>query len=401
MKVLMVDQFAESTRRAIAAIGVEVEWKATAKDDELVAAIAASGADVLVVRSTKVSAKALCAGTLGVVIRAGAGVNTIDVEAASARGIFVSNCPGRNSVAVAELTMALLLALDRRIPDNVADLRAGKWAKGEYGKARGVFGRTLGVVGVGSIGCEVVLRARAFGMPVVAWSRSLTDERAAGLGVQRAESPEAVAAASDALTVHLALTPETKGRIGASVFSAMRAGSTFINTSRAEVVEGAALAAAVREKGIRVGLDVFAREPAGAAGAFEDDVVKLAGVVYGTHHIGASTEQAQDAIADEVVRIIRAYKETGKVPNAVNLCRRSPATHLLAVRHLDRPGVLAGVLDTIRASGINVQEMENVVFDGAKAAVARIRMEGALPGGALAALRANADIIEASLIELR
>jgi D-3-phosphoglycerate dehydrogenase len=397
----MVDQFAEATRRAILALGVEVEWKASAKDDELVAAIATSGADLLVVRSTKVSAKALAAGRLGVVIRAGAGVNTIDVEAASARGIFVSNCPAKNSVAVAELAFALLLALDRRVPDNVADLRAGKWAKGEYGKARGLFGRTLGVVGVGSIGREVVRRAQAFGMPVVAWSRSLTDEGAAELGVRRAESPEAVAAECDALTVHLALSSETKGRIGASVFAAMRAGNYFVNTSRAEIVDGAALADAVKGKGIRVGLDVFAREPAGAAGAFEDDVVKLPGVVYGTHHIGASTEQAQEAIADEVVRIVRAYKETGQVPNAVNMCRRSPATHLLAVRHVDRPGVLAGVLDAIRASGINVQEMENVVFDGAKAAVARIRMEGALPDAALAALTAQADILEASLIELR
>ena len=126
------------------------------------------------VRSTKVTEAILAAGALKLVVRAGAGYNTIDVAAASRRGIYVSNCPGKNSVAVAELAFALILALDRRVADNVIALRQGQWNKAEFSKARGLFGRTLGLIGVGRIGREMIPRAKAFGMPVVAWSRSLT-----------------------------------------------------------------------------------------------------------------------------------------------------------------------------------------------------------------------------------
>src|SRR5256714_10347176 len=128
------------------------------------------------------------AGALKLIVRAGAGYNTIDVAAASRRGVYVSNCPGKNSVAVAELAFALILALDRRIADNVISLRRGEWNKKEFSKARGLYGRTLGLVGVGRIGQEMISRARAFGMEVVAWSRSLTPERAATLGVEYKES---------------------------------------------------------------------------------------------------------------------------------------------------------------------------------------------------------------------
>ena len=126
---------------------------------------------MLVVRGTAVTAPMLEGGALSLVVRAGAGYNTIDVATASQRGIYVSNCPGKNAIAVAELAFALLLALDRRVPDNVADLRAGTWNKKEYSKARGLFGRTLGLLGYGNIGQEMARRAHAFGMPIVVWSR--------------------------------------------------------------------------------------------------------------------------------------------------------------------------------------------------------------------------------------
>ncbi|HEX8283720.1 MAG TPA: hypothetical protein VF588_10220, partial [Pyrinomonadaceae bacterium] len=162
-----------------------------------------------------------------------------------------------------------------------------------------------------------------------------------------------------------------------------------------------ALLRAMREKGIRAGLDVFAAEPAGGTGEFTDEIGREPNL-YGTHHIGASTEQAQEAIAAETVRIIRTFKETGRVPNVVNLARRTPSTHTLVVRHRDRPGVLASVLDRIRAESINVQEMENVIFEGSEAAVARINLEAALPVEVLERLKAdNADIIELSLLEIR
>jgi len=401
MRVLIADKFEQSGCDGLAAIGCEVVYQPDVKDETLVEAIRATGPDVLVVRSTKVNEAMLDAGALKLVVRAGAGYNTIDVAASSRRGIYVSNCPGKNSVAVAELAFALILALDRRVADNVIELRQGRWNKKEFSKARGLYGRTLGLVGTGQIGQEMITRARAFGMPVVAWSRRLTPERAAMLGVEYKASPPEVASAADIISVHLALKPETRGIIDADFFGAMRDGAYFINTARGEVVDQAALLRAMRERGIRAGLDVYAAEPISATGEFTDEIAKEANL-YGTHHIGASTDQAQEAIAAETVRIIRAFKETGKVPNVVNLAARTPATHLLVVRHRDRPGVLAAVLDAIRAATINVQEMENIIFEGSEAAVARINLEAAPSDETLKRLREeNADIIELDLLELR
>ncbi|MGI9108327.1 MAG: 3-phosphoglycerate dehydrogenase family protein [Pyrinomonadaceae bacterium] len=401
MKVLIADKFEQSGRDGLEAAGCDYSYQPDVKDESLVEAIRGYAPDALVVRSTKVSEAMMDAGALKLIVRAGAGYNTIDVAAASRRGIYVSNCPGKNSIAVAELTFALFLALDRRIADNVIALRQGQWNKKEFARARGLYGRTLGLVGTGQIGQEVIKRAQAFGMRVVAWSKSLTDERAAELGIERVESPADVARAADIVSVHVALKPETRALIGADFFSAMREGAFFINTARGEVVDQNALVAAMRERGIRAGLDVFAAEPTSATGEFTDEIAREANL-YGTHHIGASTDQAQEAIAAETVRIIKTFKETGKVPNVVNLAAATPATHTLVVRHLDRPGVLASVLDAIKAAEINVQEMENIVFEGAEAAVARINLEAAPPAETLERLRAeNANIIELDLLELK
>jgi D-3-phosphoglycerate dehydrogenase len=400
MRVLIADEFEESGRAQLEALGCEVRFSPKLKDESLVTAVDEFRPDVLVVRGTKVPEAALAAGALKLVVRAGAGYNTIDVAAASRRGIYVSNCPGKNSVAVAELAFGLILALDRQIADNVIELREGRWNKSVFSKARGLLGRTLGLIGVGQIGREMIPRAKAFGLPVVAWSRSLTPENAKQLGVECQASPAEVAEAADIVSVHVALNAQTKGMLGAEFFAAMRAGAAFINTSRAEVVDQEALARAVTEKGIRAGLDVFAKEPAGGAGEFADEIVKLPGV-YGTHHIGASTEQAQEAIAAETVRIIWTFRETGKVPNVVNLARTTPATCALVVRHLDKPGVLASVLDSVRAAGINVQEMENIIFEGAEAAVARIHLESCPADEMLAQIRASSPhILEVGIIEL-
>jgi len=399
MKVLIADKFEQSGVDGLKAIGCDVISNPDLKDDALAQAIRDTGADVLVVRSTKVNEAALGAGRLSLVVRAGAGYNTIDVRAASARGIYVSNCPGKNSTAVAELAFGLILALDRRIADNVAELRAGRWNKKEFGKARGVHGRTLGLVGLGQIGREMIRRAEAFGLDVVGWSRSLTPDAAAELGLHYRQTVLEVAHDADVLSIHVALTDETRGFINADIFEVMKPGAIFINTSRAEVVDQAALAQAVKTKGIRAGLDVFAGEPATATGDFTDEIVSLPNV-YGTHHIGASTDQAQEAIAAETVRIIREFKETGRVPNVVNLADRTPATHLLVVRHKDRPGVLAHVLNEVKAANLNVQRMENIVFAGAEAAIARIELDGTLEPETMDRVRGNGDIIEVNLLAL-
>jgi D-3-phosphoglycerate dehydrogenase / 2-oxoglutarate reductase len=411
MKVLIADKFEQSGIDGLKALGCDVVSQPDLKDDALTAAIRESGANVLIVRSTKVTEPMLDAGRLALIVRAGAGYNTIDVAAASKRGIYVSNCPGKNAIAVAELTMGLVLALDRRIPDNVAELRAGHWNKKEYSKARGVFGQVLGLLGLGNISVEVAKRAMAFGMPVVAWSRRFDGEQRPTTGAETAAlglsapvrllpSPVAVAGACDVLSVHLALARDLRGLVGAAIFGAMKMGATFVNTSRGELVDHAALEAAVKEKGLRVGLDVFANEPASAVADFVDPLAGLPSV-YGTHHIGASTDQAQEAIAAETVRIVCSYIETGRVPNVVNLCKQTPATHMLVVRHRDRPGVLAHVFDHLRRSQLNVQETENIVFDGAEAAIARINLDGAPTASTLDEMTTgNADILDLHVVTL-
>jgi D-3-phosphoglycerate dehydrogenase len=400
MRVLIADKFEQSGRDGLLTIGCDVSYQPDLKDEALTEAIRQQVPDVLVVRGTKVTEPMLAAGQIKLVVRAGAGFNTIDVAAASRRGIYVSNCPGKNSIAVAELAFALILALDRRIADNVIALRRGEWNKKEFSKARGLFGRTLGLIGVGKIGAEMIPRARAFGMPVIAWSRSLTPERAGELDVEYKATPAEVAREADVVSVHVALNLDTRGFLGADFFAAMRGGAYFVNTARGEVVDQAALIEAMKSRGIRVGLDVYAAEPTSGTAEFTDEIAKEANL-YGTHHIGASTDQAQEAIAAETVRIVREFKETGKVPNVVNLARQTPARHRLVVRHLDRPGVLANVLDAIKSEHINVQEMENVVFEGAEAAVARINLDNAPSRGLLDRLQAeNEDIIELDLLGL-
>jgi D-3-phosphoglycerate dehydrogenase / 2-oxoglutarate reductase len=406
LKVLIADKFEQSGIDGLKALGCEVLYEPGLKDSALADSIASSRAQVLVVRSTQVTEAMLDAGELSLVVRAGAGVNTIDVAAASRRGIYVSNCPGKNAVAVAELTFALMMALDRRIPENVAELKAGRWNKKEFSKARGLFGRTLGLIGFGNIGQEVARRARAFGMPVLVWSRRFTangDLRREAMeqwGIEVMGSAEKVAAHADVISIHLALTKDTRGFVDADVLRQARPGAMLINTARAEVLDYNALGDAIREKGLRVALDVFANEPAGAEGPFNDPIMSLPNVI-GTHHIGASTDQAQEAIAAETVRIVRSFVETGRVPNVVNLAKQTPATHMLVVRHRDRPGVLAHVFEQLRSANLNVQETENIIFEGAHAAVARINLDGAPPSETLHAIHeGNADVVNLQVVKL-
>src|SRR5438874_663946 len=258
MKVLVADKFEQSGIDGLKAARCAVVYQPDLKDDALATAIRDTHAEVLVVRGTNVTASMLEAGSLSLVVRAGAGYNTIDVPTASKRGIYVSNCPGKNAIAVAELACGLMLALDRRIPDNVAELRAGKWNKKEYSKARGLYGRTLGLLGYGNIGQETARRAHAFGMSIVVWSRrfAIGKERVedAPVPMTLGKTPEDVAATCDVLSVHLALTPETKQLVNASVLGKLKPGSYFINTARGEVVDYSALERMVKERNIRVAL---------------------------------------------------------------------------------------------------------------------------------------------------
>jgi D-3-phosphoglycerate dehydrogenase / 2-oxoglutarate reductase len=269
-----------------------------------------------------------------------------------------------------------------------------------------LMGQTLGLLGFGHIGREVAKRARAFGMPVLVWSRRFTADAATReaaqeeFGITVVNTPEDLMSRSDIVSIHLALTKDTKAFVNADLLKHLRKNAYIINTARAEVMDYKALAAAVKEKGLRVGLDVFENEPSAATADFVD-ALSTQGGVFGTHHIGASTDQAQEAIAAETVRIIRTFNDTGKVPNVVNLAKQTPATHMLVVRHRDKPGVLAHVFEYLRVAHLNVQETENIIFDGAQAAVARINLDGAPSSRALDAMQSgNADILDLQLVKL-
>lgn len=316
MKILIADKFPESHADALSARGHELTMDPALEGPALPGAIA--GQEVLIVRSTAVTQETLDrADALRLVIRAGSGYNTIEFAHAATKGIAVANCPGMNAVAVAELAMGLILALDRRIPDNVADARSGVWNKKLYGKAAGLKGRTLGLVGIGKIGGEVVRRALAFGMDVIAYDPFVTAEQAAALGTELVDDLYEVARRADVVTVHVPRTAETTHLIGERFFAAMKDGALFVHTSRGGVVDDAALARALDDKGIRAGLDVYEDEPDASAKEFENPLARHPGVIP-THHIGASTEQAQTAVADEVLAIIDGFAATGEVRNRVN-----------------------------------------------------------------------------------
>jgi D-3-phosphoglycerate dehydrogenase / 2-oxoglutarate reductase len=400
MRVLLADSLSDSVLEQLTLGKCHVENRPELKGESLTQMMRDFQPQVLVVRSTKVTeADFKAAPSLELVVRAGAGYDNIDVSTASGFGVFVANCPGKNSAAVAELTIGLILSIDRSIPDNVIDARSGEWNKAKYGKANGVKGKVLGIIGLGSIGKEVITRAKGLDMQVVAWSRSLTAGLARELGVEMKATPNEVASAADIVTLHVASSAETKNLADSAFFDCLKPGAYFINTTRADVVDEAAMVKCIEEKGLRVGLDVFSNEPSVKSGQFSHDLASNPSV-YLTHHIGASTEQAQEAIAEEAGRIILGYAQTGEVQHCVNLAKLSPATHQITIRHLDKVGVLARVLKEISVASWNVQEMENVVFDEAKAACAYIRFDGKSDQSVVDTIAALDDVLAVTLIEL-
>jgi D-3-phosphoglycerate dehydrogenase / 2-oxoglutarate reductase len=396
MRVLFADAVDPRTVEALTASGHECLTDPTLSADELPGRL--EGVEALVVRSTRVTAEAIgAAHDLELIVRAGAGTNTIDVAAASAVGIYVTNVPGRNAIAVAELTMGLLLAIDRRIADNVADLRAGSWNKRRYAEAEGLYGKRMGIVGLGGIGLEVAERALGFGLEVAAVRKersSDVEERIKALGIELVDSLEELVSTSDIVSIHVPAAPETEGLFDARLLGLMREGAILLNTSRGDVVDGNALLDAIEERGLRVGLDVYPDEPASGNAEWSSKLAQHPNVV-GTHHIGASTEQAQRAVAEGVIEIVEAFVR-GEVLNCVNLAPRSLGTHSLHIRHYDRVGVLARVFDELRRRELNVEQMQNRVFQGGNAAVATIDVAGDVGSDLVATLEALPDVIHVS-----
>jgi D-3-phosphoglycerate dehydrogenase / 2-oxoglutarate reductase len=391
MRVLVADKFPERYIEELKSLNLEVDYKPMVGADDL--AETAQNAAIIIVRSTVVNEKCINnSENLSLIIRAGAGVNNIDLNAASARGIYVANCPGKNSIAVAELAMGLILAIDRKIPDNVIDFRNGEWNKALYSKADGLLGKKLGIIGTGKIGVELVSRAHAFGLETYAWSRSLTPDRADKLGVHYCKSIVELVDHCDILSVHLALKPETKGIISKQIIDRMKPGMIFINTARAEVVDEEALREAADSGKIKVGIDVFNNEPEQKAGDFRNNLQSVKNM-YVTHHIGASTEQAQNAVAADAVSIVREYVKEGRVRNWVNRCEATEAEWQLIVRHYDKPGVLANVMNVLKKGNINAEELENVIFDGKIAACCTIQLDNRPTDAMLREIRDRKDEI--------
>lgn len=379
MRVLVADALGEGALEALREIGTEptVLDKSTQDLSKEIA-----NKDVLIVRSTKVDQSILNnASSLGLIVRAGAGTDTIDTEAAARKGIFVSNVPGKNAIAVAELTMGLLLAVDRSIASCDMDLRNGKWDKARYRKADGLAGKTMAIIGLGSIGQAVAQRAKAFDMSIIALRKpgrcSDSERKIRSLGIRLVDTLEGLLSTADVVSLHIPGGESTKGFVDEKFLAAMKPNAILINTSRGSTIDQEALLTALDANKIRAGLDVFPNEPSEQKCDFECALASHERVV-GTHHIGASTKQAQNAVLQGTIDVIKAY-QSGELINCVNLERADKPVATLTVRHIDQVGVLAGVLDILKAFDINVQEMNNRVFAGKSAAVATIECEK-LPG---------------------
>lgn len=397
MRILVADSLPTVALDRLRAAGDQVTQAPELTADDLGDAL--TGVEVVVVRSTRVTAAALdCADRLALVVRAGAGTNTIDTARAAELGIYVCNVPGQNALAVAELTMGLLLAVDRHIAAATEDLRAGRWNKKAYAKADGLYGSTIGIIGLGDIGLATAERAAAFGIRVLAVTRPGRDadrlDRAERAGIEFVADREEMLSRSDIVSLHVPGGADTAGLVDAAFLAGMKDGAILLNTSRGDVVDEAALIEAMDERGLRAGLDVFVDEPASGAGEFASALARHPAVV-ATHHVGASTRQAQEAVADGAVDVIEAYR-AGAVINCVNLADEPPRAATISVRHLDRVGVLAAVLAILRASDLNVSTMMNRVFEGQRAAVATIDVGAVPPDAILDQIRAHEHVINVS-----
>ncbi|MBX2977068.1 MAG: phosphoglycerate dehydrogenase [Ignavibacteriaceae bacterium] len=394
MKVLIADKFPDKYVQQIKDLGLEVIYSPQLGENDL--PVAAVDVDMIVVRSTVVNELTIKeAKNLNLIIRAGAGVNNINIKAANQKGVYVANCPGKNAIAVAELAMGLILSLDRRIPDNVIDFRNGVWNKGEYSKAEGLYGKNLGIIGVGNIGKEVAKRALSFGMNV--YGKDIS--RIEGVMIKDFSEMDQILPMCDIISIHLPSTPETKKLFNKEMFGYVKPGALIVNTSRADVIDEEAMIEAIKEKKIRVALDVFKGEPEQKSGSVESHLKDIPGV-YVTHHIGASTEQAQNAVAEETVKIIKDFMHSGVIAHWVNRAKVTDAHYQLVVKHYDRPGVLASILDVIRTGNINIEEIENIIFEGGVVACCTMKLETSATAEMLKQMNENPNVLSVSHISL-
>ena len=345
MKIVLAEKVSPAT---LAVFAAEPGWEVLTHDqlpDGLPAALV--DADALVVRSAVQVDDALMehAAKLRVVGRAGVGVDNIDADAATRRGIVVMNTPGANAVAVAELTIGLMLALARKVPAANASMHAGRWEKKSL-QGSELRGKTLGILGLGRIGLEVAKRAKGFGLEIVGSDPFVSAAVARENGIKLVTLDELIAG-SDYLTLHVGLTPQTTGVINAKSIAKMRKGVRIVNCARGELIEDAALVAALKSGQVAgAALDVFAQEPLKDSPYFELDNVIL------TPHIAGSTGEAQEAVGIQIARQVRDYLKLGVVQNAVNLPSLTHEEYVVLAPYIDLAGRLGSFLAQTGKPGI-------------------------------------------------
>lgn len=394
IKVLVADKFPDKYIQQMKDLDLDVAYNPKLGEKDLPEA--AVDTDIIVVRSTVVNEETINNGKkLNLIIRAGSGVNNINIAAANKKGVYVANCPGMNAVAVAELAIGLMISLDRFIPDNVNDFNKGIWAKDKYSKGKGLKGKTLGLIGVGNIGKQVAKRALAFEMNI--YGKDIT--RIEGVQIKDFSEMDQLLPLCDVVSIHLPATPQTKGLFNKKMFSYMKDGAYLINTSRQDIIVEDDLLEAIKEKNIRYACDVFKGEPEAKSGEVTSKLQNNPNV-YVTHHIGASTEQAQDAVAEETIRIIEHFVHSGVIDHWVNRAKITDAHYQLVVKHYDKPGVLAGVLDVIRTGNINIEEIENIIFEGGIAACCTLKLQTAATAEMLKKISENPNVLSVSHVEI-
>jgi D-3-phosphoglycerate dehydrogenase len=311
VKIVVADDLPASALDLLRAEGWEIDARAGRAPDQLAADL--NDADAIVVRSaTKVTAALIeAAPKLRAIARAGTGVDNVDVPAASARGIVVMNAPGANSISVAELAMAYVLALARHVPAADAAMKQGKWEKKKF-LGEEVQDKVLGLVGLGRIGQEVARRAQAFDMRVIAHDPFIASKAAADLGIELVSMDDLFARA-DYISLHLPSTPQTKQFVNAERLARAKKGLRLINTARGDLIDESALADAIESGQVAgAGLDVFTKEPT------VDHRLQMLPQVIATPHIAASTREGQELVGVETATALRDFLRDGIIRNAVN-----------------------------------------------------------------------------------
>lgn len=392
MKILVACPLPGNMLPELRALGTEVNYQpelTAERLEELIPDVA-----VLVVSRLRVSPEAIEAGhALQLIVRAGTDTSNIAIEEASAAGIFVANCPYTDAIAIAELIIGLLVALDRRVLESSVTRCESERAQPARVDSLGLAGRRLGMLGFGPVEREIAKRARAFEMDVLAWSPGLTPELAAESQVQFCPWPRELARQSDAVTVYAAGQGAKDLLVDAEFLRNMRAGAMFVHVGHPAALDQQALLKVARERGLRVACDVSSPQlPDSDTGRITARLQALPGVI-GTCRLADRTQQMQDATAREVVRVIREFVIAGEAVNCLNLSEHSPATWQLVLRLRDKPGVLASIVEAVRADGINIEGVTTRLFTGARAAWCKVALDERPSNDTLSAIRASDGVL--------